>query len=214
MADDKDRDDLARLTHLAEAQAVLLDSIDAQIWYLTEPDQLGFVNRAYARFAGMEPEQMIGHRPSEIFPLEEARVCLEGNAAAFASRTPVLVEESARDPGGEERVFLVKKTPRVGPSGRVEYVVCYGVDITDRKRAERERDRLIEELREAMASVKELRSLLPMCAACKRIRDDSGGWSSVEAFLMRRADMQITHGLCPRCAKDLYGHIIDVEDGD
>jgi len=204
--------DPERLEQLAECQAVLLDSIDAQIWYLTEPDRLGFVNKAYASFAGMAPAQMVGRRVSEIFPESEARACIAGNMAAFDGGVPVVVEETVIGPGNEERVFLVKKIPRRGAAGEVEYVVCYGVDITERKRIERERDRLIDELREAMANVKQLRGLLPMCASCKKIRDGAGCWSRIEAYLLKHSDTQVSHGLCPDCARDLYGLSLDPAD--
>lgn len=189
----------------ADAQAVLLDSIDAQIWYLTEPDRIGQVNREYARFARRDPREMVGARVTDLFPEPEARVCVEGNRVAFEERRQVVTEERAVDPDGVLRTFLVKKTPRLRPDGTVEYVVCYGVDITDRKRVELERDRLIEELREAVARVKQLAGLLPICAACKKIRDDSGYWNQIEAYLAKHADARFTHGICPDCARSLYG---------
>jgi PAS domain S-box-containing protein len=197
--------DVSGPEQLAEAQAVLLDSIDAQIWYLTEPDRLGLVNRAYAHFAGMEPGQMAGRLVSELFPDPEARACVAGNRIAFEEKRQVVVEETVAGPDGEPQTFLVNKTPRLRADGTVEYVVCYGVDITERKRIEEERDRLIGELREAAASIKQLSGLLPICASCKKIRDDRGYWNQIEAYLMKHSDAQFTHGLCPECIRVLYG---------
>ena len=62
-----------------------------------------------------------------------------------------------------------------------------------------ERARLLRALREAMANLKTLRGLLPICACCKRIRDDAGYWRQVEDFLAANADITVTHGLCPDC---------------
>lgn len=71
--------------------------------------------------------------------------------------------------------------------------------IAERKRAEEERERLIMELREAMANIKTLRGFLPICAHCKNIRDDQGYWRSVEEYVRAHADVDFSHGICPRC---------------
>ena len=67
------------------------------------------------------------------------------------------------------------------------------------KAAEEERDRLIGELQEALASVKTLTGLLPICAACKKIRDDQGYWNQLEAYLAKHSEITFTHGICPDC---------------
>lgn len=72
-------------------------------------------------------------------------------------------------------------------------------DISDRKAAETERERLIGELRDALARVKTLDGLLPICAGCKKIRNDQGYWASVESYIEAHSEAQFTHGLCPDC---------------
>jgi PleD family two-component response regulator len=69
-----------------------------------------------------------------------------------------------------------------------------------RRRAERERERLITELRAALEHVRTLEGLLPICAWCKKIRDDKGYWTGVEKYLVQRTSAQFTHGICPDCA--------------
>ncbi|RJR17901.1 MAG: DNA-binding response regulator [Desulfobacteraceae bacterium] len=70
--------------------------------------------------------------------------------------------------------------------------------------AERERDRLIKELKDALANVKTLRGLLPICASCKKIRDDRGYWTQVEVFIGNHSEADFSHGICPDCMKKLY----------
>jgi PAS domain S-box-containing protein len=77
-------------------------------------------------------------------------------------------------------------------------------DITERKRVEEERERLILELREALAQVKTLSGLLPICASCKRIRDDEGYWNQIETYIQKHSEAEFSHGICPECAKKLY----------
>jgi DNA-binding NtrC family response regulator len=74
-----------------------------------------------------------------------------------------------------------------------------------RKQAEEERDRLIRDLQQALAHVKTLSGLLPICAACKKIRDDSGYWNQIEAYLREHSQAEFTHSICPDCLEKLYG---------
>ena len=90
-------------------------------------------------------------------------------------------------------------------------IFCVCRDITDRKRTEMERKNLIVELKDALAQVKTLRGLLPICSHCKKIRDDTGYWNQIESYIHKHSDAEFSHGICPECAKkyypdmDLYG---------
>jgi len=77
-------------------------------------------------------------------------------------------------------------------------------DISERKRAAVERERLIAELEDALAKVKLLSGLLPTCAACKKIRDRDGQWQPMEAYIRHHSEAQFTHTLCPDCGEKLY----------
>jgi PAS domain S-box-containing protein len=77
-------------------------------------------------------------------------------------------------------------------------------DITDRKLQEVERERLIEELQKALSEVRTLSGLLPICASCKKIRDDSGYWNQLETYISRHSSAEFSHGICPECARKLY----------
>jgi hypothetical protein len=70
-------------------------------------------------------------------------------------------------------------------------------DIVERRKVE-------GELRDALAQVKTLTGLLPMCANCKKIRDDNGYWSSVEKYISTHSEAEFTHGICPECLEKLY----------
>ncbi len=73
-----------------------------------------------------------------------------------------------------------------------------------RKRVEAERERLLQELQEALVSIKTLRGLLPICASCKKVRDDSGYWNRIEDYVRDRSEAEFTHGICPDCARKLH----------
>jgi hypothetical protein len=76
-------------------------------------------------------------------------------------------------------------------------------DISKRKVAEAERERLIGELQAALAHVRTLRGLVPICAWCKKIRNDQGYWEQLELYLKSHSEADFTHGMCPECAGKL-----------
>ncbi len=83
--------------------------------------------------------------------------------------------------------------------------------IQERKQAEKEREKLINELQDALAKVKKLSGLIPICSSCKKIRDDQGYWNQLEKYLLEHSDATLSHGLCPDCAKKLYPEVFEEE---
>jgi PAS domain S-box-containing protein len=86
-------------------------------------------------------------------------------------------------------------------------------DITERKRMEEtareianEREKLIKDLQYALDNIKTLQGLIPICANCKKIRDDKGYWNQVEGYIMKHTGATFTHGCCPECMEKLYGY--------
>ena len=77
-------------------------------------------------------------------------------------------------------------------------------EIDERKRVEEEREKLIYELQEALNKVKTLSGLLPICASCKKVRDDSGYWNQIEVYIRDHSEADFSHFICPDCAKELY----------
>jgi PAS domain S-box-containing protein len=77
-------------------------------------------------------------------------------------------------------------------------------DITQRKEAENEREHLILELQEALKHIHVLGGMLPICAACKKIRDEEGKWTHIESYIQTHSDAEFTHSFCPECVQALY----------
>jgi PAS domain-containing protein len=78
------------------------------------------------------------------------------------------------------------------------------LEVGEREKAEQEREQVIVKLQQALAQVKRLSGFLPICASCKKIRDDKGYWQQVEAYIRDHSEAEFSHGLCPECAKKLY----------
>ncbi len=84
-------------------------------------------------------------------------------------------------------------------------------EIPERKRAEAQREKLIAELQEALAKVKTLSGLLPICASCKKVRDESGYWNHIERYVSEHSEAQFTHSICPECARAFYRDLHPLE---
>jgi hypothetical protein len=84
--------------------------------------------------------------------------------------------------------------------------------FTERKQAEMEREKVILQLQDALAKVKTLSGLLPICACCKKVRDDKGYWTQIEAYIRDRSEAEFSHGICPECFRKLYPDFADVEN--
>jgi PAS domain S-box-containing protein len=94
-------------------------------------------------------------------------------------------------------------------AGQVTHYLAIKEDVTRRKEIETEREQLIVDLKDAIAKVKTLSGLLPICASCKKIRDDGGYWNMVELYVQEHSAATFTHGLCPDCARRLYPEIFE-----
>jgi len=69
-------------------------------------------------------------------------------------------------------------------------------------------EKVIVELKKALAEVKVLSGLLPICSSCKKVRDDRGYWKQIESYIEERSTAQFSHSLCPECAEKLYPEIM------
>ncbi len=83
-------------------------------------------------------------------------------------------------------------------------IQCNIRDITPRTLVEAERENLILELKKALSEIKTLSGLLPICAYCKKIRNDDGYWEQIEGYIKKRSLADFSHGICPECMKKYY----------
>jgi len=102
----------------------------------------------------------------------------------------------ARD--GKVRVWLYRNLI-VQENGNPPYVVGHALDVTEQKKAERELQYTLGRLQKALGEVRTLRGLLPICAWCKKIRSEEGGWDELESYVTKHSDASFSHGICPDC---------------
>ena len=87
------------------------------------------------------------------------------------------------------------------------FLLCTFDDLSELKKIEDEREKLINELTNALEEIKTLRSILPQCSYCKKIRDNEGYWELVETYIIKHLSADISHGICPECLKKHFPDI-------
>lgn len=108
--------------------------------------------------------------------------------------------------GGNELSDLARASNEMAARLKKSYTSVENLqkEIIERKRVEEEREKLIKDLQEALARVKVLSGMLPICSSCKKVRDDRGYWTQIEAYIRDHSEAEFTHGICPECFKKLY----------
>jgi AmiR/NasT family two-component response regulator len=118
-----------------------------------------------------------------------------------AYETPELVDLASRAGAG---AYLVKPPRRADVERAIIITMARFDDMVQLRRLNAELQLRNEELEIAMAEIKTLSGLLPICASCKKIRDDDGYWQDVAVYIRDHTDAEFSHGLCPDCAKELF----------
>jgi PAS domain S-box-containing protein len=153
------------------------------------------LNPAWERTLGYSRGELMSRPFIEFVHPEDRERTLAQNRHVRAGGQALAFENRYVCKDGTSRWFLWNATP-VAEEQRI-YAVAR--DITARKEADAERERLVLELQQALAEVDELRSILPICSYCRHIRDDANFWQSLEQYVARHLNAQFSHGICPSC---------------
>ncbi len=106
---------------------------------------------------------------------------------------------------GDIRWVLEKGQGVMDKKGEPAHIDGIILDITDKKKEQKDKEQLIEKLEEALNEVKTLTGLLPICAKCKKIRDDKGYWNQIDTYIQDHSDATFSHSMCPECSDKIYG---------
>jgi PAS domain S-box-containing protein len=155
------------------------------------------LNPAWERALGFTREELMSRPFIEFVHPDDRESTLKQNAAVRAGGQALGFENRYLCKDGSYRWFRWNAAPDMGDN------VIYSVarDITDAKRAAEERERLVRELQDALAEVKTLQAILPICSYCRKVRDDENYWHTVEGYLSRHTSTLFSHSICPSCMK-------------
>ncbi len=171
---------------------VLLDESSDPIFSFKADGTYLYVNKIFARTVHLKQEDIVGKRIWDVFAQEEADKRFAMVRKVFRSGQTDTIEVRVPLPTGD-KYFLTTVKPVKGQDGEVVFIICISKDIT--------------ELKQAHEEIVTLRGILPICAACKKIRDDKGYWQQIEEYISTHSEAQFTHGICPQCVKQLYPNI-------
>ncbi len=115
--------------------------------------------------------------------------------------TPDLVKQAGKAGAG---AYLVKMPNAREIERAITIATARFDDMMTLRRLNAELQSRNEQLQDALAQVKQLSGLLPICANCKKIRDDEGYWQDVAVYIRDRSEADFSHGICPDCARELY----------
>jgi PAS domain S-box-containing protein len=115
-----------------------------------------------------------------------------------------VISDMSKQVEGQEKTFIVTARPFLNAQKETIGIVESFQDITTRKLAEDAKEELIEGLQHALDEVNLLSGLLPICASCKKIRDDKGYWNKIESYITNHSKVEFSHSICPDCAQKLY----------
>jgi PAS domain S-box-containing protein len=158
-------------------------------------------NAAACVLTGLTKEEISSKILPDVFrsdrlPQIDSQSGIPGEMQAYEFETGVVGKEN------DDTSLLVKMNVFNSGSGR-RYILVMR-DITERKHAEKDREKLIDELTDALAEVRTLSGLLPICSSCKKIRDDKGYWKKLEVYFQSHSEVRFSHSLCPDCIQELY----------
>jgi len=160
-----------------------------------------------------QAKQLKGQLMKDVLPAPVADDAIEAVQDTLKTGNSNIVEYELDVPAGTLWFEgLTAPFQKKDTEGR-KLVLWVARDITDRKQAEIQREEVIGQLEGALNQVKKLHRLLPICAACKKIRDDDGYWSQVEDYISQNSEIEFTHGICPDCMHTLYPGF-DTPDSD
>jgi len=194
------------LQHERMILRTLIDNIPDAIYVKDTAYRKIIANLADVHNIGFHSEaEVLGKDDFELYPKELAEGFVADDRTVIQTGQPVIHrEEFVIDKQGEKHWLDTSKLPLRDEKGQIIGLVGVGRDITERKKAEAEREKLITELQDALADVKLLSGLVPICASCKKIRDDQGYWTQIESYIQDRSDAKFSHSICPDCAQKLY----------
>ena len=179
--------------------------------YVAQDQMIKFPNPQALKLYGW-PEEILNSRSfTDFIHKDDRQMVLERHQARLRGKKPPetypfrIVTQAGEVKWVELKVAPITWENRTG-------ALCFLTDITARRQNEADREKLISDLKEALANVKTLHGLLPVCANCKKIRDDGGYWNKIESYIEDHSEAEFSHSICPECEQELYPELFEEDE--
>jgi PAS domain S-box-containing protein len=182
----------------------IIDAVPLPVFAKDRSGCYRFCNVSFEKYVGLPRDEILGRTDYDINPQRIADPYHEMDTILLESGGTQDYEVYFRDPGGNSQAVLFNKACLTEADGSVSGLVGVITDMTDRKVVEEEKKELISRLHKALAEIKTLSGLLPICSYCGKVRDDHGYWSKIEKYVQEHSETQFSHGICPDCLKKNY----------
>jgi sigma-B regulation protein RsbU (phosphoserine phosphatase) len=191
--------------------AAIVESSEDAIYGKDLDSMIASWNPAAERLFGYSAEEIVGTSTVALFPLHRRDELLDILACIRRGETVSIADTERLHKSGRTVPVSVTISPIKNTRGEIIGASSIARDLSQLKAAEKEQLNLSRRLSAATNDVRTLRGMLPICASCKRIRDDRGYWEQVETYLVKHSDVVFSHGLCPECL-ETYERQFNLDD--
>ncbi|OPY93404.1 MAG: Sensor histidine kinase TmoS [Syntrophaceae bacterium PtaU1.Bin231] len=193
------RDAEKRFLHVTENTREMIWEVDRQGLYR-------YVSPAVEQILGYRPDELVGKKYFYDLFAPEFQEATKSKALAYFQGLQPFYKFVNLNRHRNGRLVALETTgvPVLDERGNLRGYRGADMDVTARMQVEEEREKLITQLQNALAEVKKLSGMLPICSCCKKIRDDKGYWNLLEAYIQEHSEAEFSHSLCPDCASHLY----------
>lgn len=182
----------------------LINAIPAPVFYKDSNYVYTGCNKSFEEYLGLPAAEITGKTVYEIAPTHLAEIYHVKDVELMENPGEQIYESKVRSGTENEANVIFHKATYHDANGNVAGMIGVILDITELRQAEREREKLITELREAFNKVKQLSGFLPICATCKKIRNDSGYWQQIDTYIRDHSEAVFSHSICPDCSRKLF----------
>lgn len=184
-----------------EEYRLLVEKAPIMIWRADLTMGCDYFNEIWLSFTGRTMEQESGNGWAEGVHPDDFDRCLKIYTESFANRQVFEMFYRLRRADGAYRWIFDRGVPYTDSDGAFNGYIGSCIDVTERIEAE-------EALKKAKdEEINELRGFLPICAYCKKIRNDKNYWEQIETYISKRSAAHFTHGICPECEARIINDI-------
>jgi PAS domain S-box-containing protein len=180
-----------------EEYELLVEKAPIMIWRSNPTMECDYFNETWLAFTGRSMEQETGNGWTEGVHSEDFENCLKIYTSHFAKKEVFEMEYRLRRYDGLYRWIFDRGVPCFDSAGTFKGYIGSCIDVTEKKEAQEALKKTHE------AEIKQLRDLLPICAYCKKVRNDENYWEQIEIYISNHSNFSFSHGICPECMTKL-----------